>query len=100
VESDRKIRALSLLHFSKFSLSEIDDAVQADVSSKATDSVNDTTAYCIAGAMKFNFQPSDSDAHIIYYVSGAIARSVSSATKCDSCREALVCSSRLPAIHV
>jgi hypothetical protein len=32
VEGDRKIRALSLLKFSKISLSEIDDAMQADVS--------------------------------------------------------------------
>ena len=46
-------------------------------------------------------EPSISDENIIFYVSGAIARSTVACTKCDHCKESLICSAgQLPAIQV
>lgn len=100
VEGDRKIRALSLLKFSKVSLSELEVAVQPDCTGSSSSSEIDAGADAIAAAVKFNVQPSMSDAHIIFYVSGAISRSIVAATKCDSCREALICPTQLPALEI
>jgi hypothetical protein len=94
LESDRKIRALSLLKYSKLSLSDIEEAVQADCSS-TSDSDGDSVADSIANSLKLDFEPTVSDANIIFYVSGAIARSTVGITKCDSCRELLINSSEV-----
>ena len=45
-------------------------------------------------------QPLTSDAHIILYVSGAVARSTVASTKCDSCREDLISDDNLPPVQV
>lgn len=87
LEGDRKIRALSLLKFSEFSLSEIDEAIQSDASVQLA---CDNTADSIADALTYTYSPSCSDSNTIYYVSGAIARSVVRSTKCDNCKESLV----------
>ena len=87
LEGDRKIRALSLLKFSEFSLSEIDEAIQSDASVQLA---CDNTADSIADALTYTYSPSCSDSNTIYYVSGAIARSVVRSTKCDNCKELLV----------
>jgi hypothetical protein len=100
MEGDRKIRALSLLKFSKVSLSELESAVQSDSTSSSSNSETDTAADAIAAALTFNVQPSISDAHIIFYVSGAISRSVVATTKCDACRDVLICPMLLPALEV
>jgi len=89
VEGDKKIRALSLVKFSHLSLTEIDQELSASsdlVLATSTDSVADSIADDITCLQR----PSASDANIIYYVSGAISRSVVRGTKCDSCKEALV----------
>jgi len=44
--------------------------------------------------------PTVSDQNIIFYVSGAIGRSIVSRTKCEHCGESLICSSLLPTIAV
>ena len=90
LDSDRKIRALSLLKFFGLSVKDIDDAIHTDQS--AADSATDSVADHIADALTTNDHwPSSSDANIIYYVSGAIARSVVRCNKCEHCKEALVC---------
>jgi len=89
VEGDKKIRALSLVKFSNLSLTEIDQELSASsdvVPASSTDSAADSIADDITCLQR----PSASDANIIYYVSGAISRSVVRGTKCDSCKEALV----------
>jgi len=73
-DSDRKIRAILLLKFSGLSLKEIYAAIEKDAScddQSAEDDVADTTAEALTN----DHWPSSSDANIIYYVSGAIARS-------------------------
>jgi hypothetical protein len=64
LESDRKIRALSLLKFSRISLSEIDDQLASDMQDHVTS--NDTDADLIADSLTFNQHPSASDAGIIF----------------------------------
>ena len=100
LESDRKIRALSLLKFSKVSLSDIEDAAHANSAAVTSASDADNTADVIADSLKLDAEPSESDENIIFYVSGAIARSTVACTKCDHCKEALVCSNQLPVITV
>ena len=101
VDSDRKIRAVSLLKFSNISLSDLDTATADNATAAAAASDIDATADVIADVLTLNVEPSASDENIIYYVSGAIARSTVASTKCDHCRESLICSSgQLPAIDV
>ena len=66
LESNRKIRDLSLLKFSKLSLSDIEEAVQADCSS-ASDSYGDAVADSIANSFKLDVELTVSDANIIFY---------------------------------
>jgi len=89
LESDRKIRAVSLLKFSGISLTEIDSAIQsADCHSSADDNLADS----LTDALTFHSFPSANDANIIFYVSGYMARSVIRTTKCDHCKESLITS--------
>ena len=88
LEGDKKIRALSLLKFSHFSLSETDE--RTPESDSQSDSTADSVADSLADAIKYTVSPSDGDANIVFYVSGVIARSVVRCTKCDSCRNSLM----------
>lgn len=85
MESDRKIRAISLLKFSSFTVSDIDkvlpqQAPDADVRNDACE---------IFGELMLNIIPNESDKAIVFYVSGACARSIFRIRKCDSCRESI-----------
>lgn len=85
LESDRKIRAISLLKFSSFSVTDIDEilhlqAPDADVRKDACE---------IFGELKLNIIPNESDKAIVYYVCGACARSICRLRKCESCRESI-----------
>jgi hypothetical protein len=94
LESDRKIRAVSLVKFSGFTLSEIDQVIESSSRSSSSQSESacsqshdDSIADIVAASPTYNVSPSASDANVIYYVGGAIARSVVRTTKCDDCRE-------------
>ncbi len=50
----------------------------------------DILADSVVAALPGQQYPTPSDANIIYYVSGAIAKSVLAATKCNDCKEALL----------
>jgi hypothetical protein len=95
LDSDRKIRAVSLLKFSKFSLSEIDEIIKStnsfaeDSENSTTNDVNNTITDNICHSLTYNQLPTTSDANIIYYISGYIGRSVCRITKCDDCRDIL-----------
>jgi hypothetical protein len=98
LESDRKIRALSLLKFSGISLAEIDDVLQNDGCQSQSD--DDKTADVITEALTFSKFPSASDANVIFYVSGYIARSIIRTTKCEHCKESLVTTDPLEPIEL
>lgn len=89
LDSDRKIRAVSLMKFSGFTLAEIDDAIAAS-SQISTPAAYDSTADALAESLLFQKWPSESDANIIFYISGAIARSVFNSMKCADCKETLI----------
>lgn len=90
VDSDRKIRAVSLLKFSGVSLAEIDAAIQHGKTKTGSGySEEDKVADDIADQLTYDHLPETSDMNIIYYVAGYIARSVFRTTKCTSCKEAL-----------
>ena len=95
LDSDKKIRAVSLLKFSGLSLQEIDEAVTSITKATAEDQVADR----IAESLTDDYWPSSNDSTIIYYVSGAVARSIVRCNKCDHCREALVTDDELPPIE-
>ena len=62
----------SLLKFSSISLSQIDDAIQTDVSSATSSNEADTVAVGIAECLKLDVQPSSSDENIIFYTLAAL----------------------------
>lgn len=97
LEGDRKIRAVSLLKFSGISLADIDSAIQSEHDASVLDAA---AADIIVNSLLFNQIPSTSDANILYYISGAIARSVVRVTKCDDCREVLVTSTEIEPMEV
>ena len=92
IEGNIKIRALSLLKYSGFSVNEIDDVIQSDASRKrnTTDLAEDALADSMAESLQHLRWPSSNDANVIFYVSGAMARSVVRITRCEHCKEELV----------
>ena len=54
----------------------------------------------IADGVSYQHWPLSNDANIIYYVSGAIARSVVRSVKCDSCKEMLISPDALEPLEV
>ena len=98
MQGDRKIRAMSLLKFSQMSLSDIDGMLLPTDSE--TQSPLDRVADSIADAIDYTHWPSSSDANIIFYVRGAIARSAVRTTNCDSYKDLLVNPDTLQPINV
>ena len=92
---------MSLLKFTSVSLSNIDCAASEQAESAAAASSDcDVAADIIADAITFHVEPSTSDGNKVYYVSGAIARSVVATTRCDSCKEAPISQNQLPELQV
>src|SRR6218665_2755256 len=69
-----------------------DDVIHSDASRmlNTSNSAEDSLADSMAEALKHLRWPSSSDANIIFYVSGAMARSVVRITRCEHCKEELV----------
>jgi hypothetical protein len=89
LDSDRKIRAMSLVKFSGFTLAEIDDAISAS-GQPSTPAAYDSLADALAESLTFQKWPSVRDANIIFYINGAIARSILRTMKCCDCKNTLV----------
>ena len=100
VEGDKKIRALSLVKFSHLSLAAIDHEMSSLSSAVEPVTSLGFTADSIADDITYLERPSANDANVIYYVSGAIARSVVRGTRCDSCRDALICTDALQPLEI
>lgn len=84
-ESEKKIRAISLLKFSGFTVRDIDAVMTKKDSSKDTERL----AADIHAELLFTFIPSEHDQKIVYYICGACARSVFRTKHCVDCKEAL-----------
>jgi len=61
---------------------------------------SDTVADAITEALTFVHFPSASDANVIYYVSGYIARSIIRSTRCDYCKDCLITDDRLELVEL
>lgn len=92
LENDKKIRAISLLRFSKLSISDIDLAIEETASNReeSLESEASHLASELYSNMAMDISPNDSDKAVIYYVSGAACRSIVRSFRCDSCRDSLV----------
>ena len=103
LESDKKIRVLSLVKFSGYSLAEIDESLQSDSTpdhNAGTTSPDDNTSDSMVAKLMYGHWPSSHDANIICYVSEAIARSVVRTTRCDHCRESLISTDSLEQLEL
>lgn len=78
----------SPLKYSKVSLSDIDAVIKHEVSAPEGDA--NLLAEAIVDALTLNYEPTSSNASIIFYISGAIAKSIVRATKCNVCKESLI----------
>ena len=87
LESDRKLRALSLTKYSKISVNQINEVgktantVNQEVMSKAESLYEDQS---------LNIFSIKGDAAVIFYVTGYCCRSLVRSNKCDKCKEATV----------
>jgi len=88
-ESDRKLRALSLVKYSKVSLKNIDSASKPVVEDQAAQRVI-IHADSIAAELNLNILPDENDASVIFYVSGYCCRSLVQTNKCESCKETTI----------
>ena len=87
LESDRKLRALSLIKYSKISVNQINEA--AKTANNATQEVM-SKAESLYGDLSLNIFPTKDDATVIFYVTGYCCRSLVRSNKCDKCREVTV----------
>jgi len=83
--TERKIRALSLIKFSNFDISAVDNFVEEATETESNfEEINNTL-----NNINLQFWPDHNDQCIIYYVAGYIAQSVGKRTKCACCQEYL-----------
>ena len=95
VESERKIKCISLLKFSELSIEGVDETFSSyGIVASQTKPFNcevATVAQAIADdLMESLYSPSMDDANVVYYVSGYIAYSILKLTTCSHCEEILV----------
>lgn len=87
VNSDRKIRAICLLRYSSFTVADIDNAI-----SERTDQISDKDSSlqdALISNLIITADPSESDLNILYYVAGAMSRSVLHCNHCNSCKDVI-----------
>jgi len=87
LESDRKLRTLSLVKYSKISVKDIEQAAQAN---HTADHEVTSKAQLLYGDLQFNILPTENDVGIIYYVTGYCCRSLVRSNKCEKCKEVTV----------
>lgn len=84
LESEKKIRAVSLLKYSGFTVQDIDAAMTKK--HKATEKL----AADIHAELIFSFVPGEHDQKIVFYVCGCCARSVIRTKHCEDCKQSLI----------
>ena len=86
IESDKKICATFLLKFSKFSVVDLDAAI--DKESSVVNDYIQTAATLIATQLTLSYEPTNSKANIISVISSYAARGTVKQYKCNNCKEA------------
>ena len=87
LESDRKLRTLSLVKYSYISMRDIGLAARASHTANH-DSI--AIAETLYNDIQFNILPTENDLGIIYYVTGYCCRSLVRCNKCDKCKKTTV----------
>ena len=87
LESDCKLRALSLIKYSKISVNQINEA--AKIANTATQEVMSKTE-SLYGDLSLNNFPTRNDAVEIFYVTGYCCRSLIRSNQCEQSREVTV----------
>ena len=87
LESDRKLRALSLVKYSRISVKEIDQAAKAQDSTAPEVTAKAELLY---GDLQLNSVPTENDLAVIYYVTGFCCRSLVRTNRCEKCKEITV----------
>ena len=100
LESNRKIRAISLLKFSKCTLAEIDTTIDFGKISFSVDDDADSAAEVLASKLNLNCEQTSDDVNIICYVAGACGRFTVNITKCEYCKEALLSSEEIEPLRL
>lgn len=94
LDSEKKIRVISLLKFSKFTVSDL-HVLEKSVS--VDDIFNE--AQIFMDELRFDVTPEIDDCNIIYYIAGYIAHSINKLYKCDLCKNILVKNDSLTTIY-
>ena len=87
LESDRKLRTLSLVKYSRISISHIDQVAK---STKNVENVVIAKAESLYGDLQLNILPTDNDVLVIFYVTGYCCKSLVSRNKCAECKDATI----------
>ena len=91
LESDCKLRALSLIKYSKISVNQINEA--AKIANTSTQEVMSKTE-SLYGDLSLNNFPTRNDAVEIFYVTGYCCRSLIRSNQCEESREVTVTEKR------
>ena len=84
-ESDRKLPTLSLVKYSRISISRID---QVPISTKNVENEVIAKAESFYRDLQFNILPTDNDVVVICYVTGYCCKFLVSRNKCAECEDA------------
>ena len=87
LESDRKLRTLSLLKYSRISVKEIDQAAKEAHKPEHKKGAKSESLY---NDLQFNIAPTENDSAVIYYVTGYCCKSLVRSNRCDQCKQATV----------
>ena len=87
LESDRKLRTLSLVKYSRISISHIDQVAK---STKNVENEVITKAESFYGDLQFNILPTDNDVVVIFFVTGYCCKSLVTRNKCAECKDATI----------
>ena len=95
LDSEKKIRALSLVKFSHFTITDFHSL--NDNSSKISDS-DTIIVNNILGEIGDCNKPGKNDAAIVFYIAGYISRSICKRYKCQFCKSVLVKNNQQPTV--
>ena len=87
LESDRKLRTLSLLKYSRISVKEIDQAAKEAHNPELKEGVT-AKSESLYNNLQFKIAPTENDLAVIYYVTGYCCKSLVRSNRCDQCKQA------------
>ena len=87
LESNRKLRTLLLVKYSRISISHIDQVAK---STKNVENEIIAKAESLYGDLQFNILPTDNDVVVIFYITGYCCKFLVSRNKCAECKDATI----------